>query len=73
MNPAVIQIDPKGVYDDDLLYLALGLSARTLARARRDCQLKFTRKGNRTFYLGEWVLDWLTAGAERKGVTDGSR
>ena len=31
MNPTVIQIDPKGVYDDDVLYMALGLSARTLA------------------------------------------
>jgi hypothetical protein len=56
-----IRIDPDGIYDDDLLYGELGVSAQTLARARREGDLRFTRKGKRVLYLGQWVLDWLQA------------
>jgi hypothetical protein len=66
-----ISINPAAFYDDDLLFSALELSAATLARARRDGRLRYTRQGRRTLYLGQWVLDWLAAEATpafRKGV-----
>jgi hypothetical protein len=56
-----IRIDPDGLYDDDLLYAALELSAATLARARRAGRLRYTRQGRRILYLGRWVMGWLTA------------
>lgn len=55
------QIDSTAVYDDGALALALGLSAAALAKGRRDGTLGYTRKGQRTLYLGQWVLDWLAA------------
>lgn len=55
-----IRIDPDALYDDDLLSDWLGIHPRALLRARRSGELRFTRRGNRTLYLGKWVLDWLT-------------
>ncbi len=52
-------IAPNGVYDDGVLVLGLGLTHATLARDRRGGLLRFTRKGKRTLYLGQWVLDWM--------------
>jgi hypothetical protein len=60
-------IDPNHVYDDGSLYMTLGLTPATLAQARRSGELKFTRKGKRTLYLGQWVLDWIRADSP-KGV-----
>ena len=60
-------IDPDAVYDDGSLALALGVTAAALAKGRRDGTLRHTRKGQRILYLGQWVLDWLRAGA-RQGV-----
>jgi hypothetical protein len=54
-----IQIDPVSIYDDTLLSTLLGVSAQTLARARRGGDLRYTRKGQRILYLGAWVLAWL--------------
>ena len=54
-----VSIAPDSVYDDGALYLALGLTPATLAQARRSGTLRFSRKGKRTFYLGQWILDWL--------------
>jgi hypothetical protein len=62
-----VSIAPDGIYDDGALYLALGLTPATLARARRSGELRFTRKGKRTLYIGQWVLDWIKADA-RQGV-----
>lgn len=56
-----VSIAPDAIYDDGALYLALGLTPATLAQARRSGGLRFTRKGNRTLYLGQWVLDWIKA------------
>ena len=39
----------------------LGLTLRTVARARRDGKLRFARQGHRILYLGQWVVDWLQA------------
>jgi hypothetical protein len=65
-----VSIAPDGIYDDGALYLALGLTPATLAQARRSGDLRFTRKGKRTLYLGQWVLDWIKAD-ERQGVAHG--
>lgn len=67
MNTDAILIDPDGIYDDGLLCGALGVSAQTLARARHDGQLRFSRKGKRILYLGRWVLDWLQVDTVRQG------
>jgi hypothetical protein len=47
------------LYDDALLRRALGLTEGTLAAARRSGALRHTRRGTRTLYKGEWVLEWL--------------
>jgi hypothetical protein len=62
-------IAPDGVYDDGALYLVLGLAPATLAQARRSGALRFTRKGRRTLYIGQWVLDWLKADSEGKTLS----
>jgi hypothetical protein len=56
-------IDPRAVYDDGAVLLTLDLPSATLARARRDGRLRFSRQGRRTLYLGQWLLDWLEADA----------
>jgi hypothetical protein len=56
-----VHIEPEAVYDDGSLYMVLGISPSTLARARREGRLKHTRKGKRVFYLGKWVAEWLAA------------
>lgn len=56
---AEVRIDPHAVFDDGALYQLLGLSSNTLAEARKAGTLRFTRKGNRTLYLGQWILNWL--------------
>lgn len=56
-----IPIDPGAVYDDGAVVLALDLPSATLARARREGRLRYSKRGKRTFYLGRWLLDWLTA------------
>jgi hypothetical protein len=71
-----VRFDPAGLYDDDALYASLELSAATMARARREGRLRYTRQGRRVLYLGQWLLDWLTADsalAAGKGLADGSR
>jgi hypothetical protein len=65
-------INPTGIYDDALLRDVLGVSGQTLARARRDGQLRFTQKGKRTLHLGSWVLAWLEADG-RQEAHDGTR
>jgi hypothetical protein len=56
-----VPIHDNAVYDDILLYSAMGVSSETLLRARRAGRLRFTRQGQRVLYLGRWVLDWLEA------------
>jgi hypothetical protein len=56
---AGIVLDPAAVFDDGALYCVLGISAATLARARRDGRLRYCRQGRRILYLGEWLTDWL--------------
>ena len=58
-----VSIQPNAVYGDGQLRLLLGLTSATLSRERREGRLRHVRKGHRTFYLGQWVLDWLESGA----------
>jgi hypothetical protein len=56
-----VLIEPTAVFDDGSLYQVFGLSATTLAAARRAGKLRYVRQGHRVLYLGAWVLDWLNA------------
>jgi hypothetical protein len=60
-----IHIDPGGIYDDISLCVALEVGAATLARARREGRLRYTRQGRRVLYLGTWILAWLEADARQ--------
>ena len=68
MTTEPVRIEPDSIYDDLLLYQALGISTATIAQARRSGELRHARKGNRTLYLGQLVLDWLKATAVGKEV-----
>ena len=48
------------------MVLALGLTHATLARARRDGDLRYARKGQRVLYLGRWVVEWISIDIEDK-------
>ena len=63
-----VSIAPDDVLDDGALYLALGLTPATLSQARRSGDLRFSRKGKRTFYLGQWVLDWIKADSQQEAT-----
>lgn len=52
-------IEPTAIYDDGAIALALDIRLATLARARREGKLRFTRKGQRVFYLGAWIIEWM--------------
>ena len=70
--PEPMILTPSAIYDDATLRLGLGLTSATLARARREGRLRFTRKGRRTLYRGQWVLDWLNdSDAQHRGVACG--
>jgi hypothetical protein len=59
VSPNAIHLDPDAIYDDDHLFVVLGVTARTLSKARQSQQLRFSRKGQRILYLGRWIFDWL--------------
>jgi hypothetical protein len=61
-----IQIIPDALYTDEALRLVLGLAESAIGRARRDGSLRCARRGSRNFYLGRWIMDWLTQ-AEASG------
>jgi hypothetical protein len=56
-------IDPRAVYDDGAVVMALDIPSSVLARARREGRLRYSRQGRRTLYLGQWLLDWIEADA----------
>jgi hypothetical protein len=70
MTHAGILIHPECFYDDEAVYTALGISQGTLARARRAGDLRFVRKGQRTLYLGRWLLAWLEVAEEEPANAD---
>ncbi len=59
-----LKIDPDALYDDGTLVLALGLTFKVLAAARRAGRLRYTRQGRRVLYLGSWLLAWLEDDAQ---------
>ena len=64
------KIDPTAVFDDGALHVLLGLTATSIAKARRTGNLRFSRKGQRILYLGQWVLDWIAAEGNESAVRD---
>ncbi len=52
-------VDATAIYDDGSLVASLGVSCTALSKARKAGRLRFTRQGQRTLYLGRWVLEWL--------------
>jgi hypothetical protein len=52
-------IDPRAVYREGELALALGVRLSALSRARREGRLRFKREGQALLILGQWVLDRL--------------
>jgi hypothetical protein len=64
-----ISIDPHAIYSDGAVSLALGIPLATLVRARREGQLRYTRKGRRVLYLGRWLLDWMESGRQPAEVS----
>lgn len=54
-----VQIAPTAIYDDGSIRNSLGISPAALAAGRRDGTLRYSRKGKRIFYLGQWLIDWL--------------
>jgi len=61
-----LQIDPHCVYTEGAVALALDLPLATLARARRERRLQFSRQGKRVLYLGKWLLAWLESDKQRE-------
>jgi hypothetical protein len=53
------RIESDAIYDDTLLYRELRITSAVLARARKSGELRYTRRGNRTLYLGQWIRNWL--------------
>jgi hypothetical protein len=70
--PVICKIDPEHIYDDGAVVLALDIPSSTLMKARREGSLRYTRKGRRVLYLGQWLLDWLSSDAKRKGAGNAS-
>ena len=66
-----VPIDPGAVYDDGAVVLALDIPSATLVRARREGRLRYTRQGRRVLYLGQWLLDWLSADTSSAGKKEG--
>ena len=64
-------IHPNAVYTDGEIRLALSLTSATLARARRERKLRFTRQGRQFLYRGQWLLDWLESEAARPAALGG--
>jgi hypothetical protein len=64
------KIEPFGIYSSDDLSKMLDVSPQTLAEARRSGALLFTRKGRKTLFLGQWVLDWLRNPCSEEEGTD---
>lgn len=54
-----VSIDPRAVYDNAAIDMQLNVSAAALRRARQSGELKYAKLGQRTLYLGQWILDWL--------------
>jgi hypothetical protein len=59
MPGSLLSIDPRAVYSEGALSLALEVPLATLLRARREGRLRYSRQGRRVLFLGQWIIDWL--------------
>lgn len=64
--PDCLPVDPNAVYTEGAISLALDIPLATLARARRDGRLRYTRQGPRVLVIGQWILEWLKEDAVRR-------
>lgn len=62
MRNRPFEIDPAAFYDRATLNRDCGFHFTAIERARKSGELRSTRRGGRTLFLGRWVFDWLTAG-----------
>lgn len=63
------KLDTGTVYSDGDIATILGVTHATLSRARRNGVLRAARLGKRWYYLGEWILEWISAAGvpQRRG------
>ena len=57
---APVRIEPEAWYTDPDLRLILRMPAKTLQRARRAGELRYTRRGITVWHRGTWVNQWLS-------------
>lgn len=62
------QIVPTAFYDDSTLVRQMGLTYGAIDRARKSGELRFTKRGGRTLFLGAWVQSWLACETQTVGV-----
>lgn len=62
--PQPFKIDPDGFYDEAVLLRVFRFKPAALDRARKTGRLRHTRAGGAVLYRGQWLLEWLTAGAD---------
>jgi hypothetical protein len=55
-------IDPHAVYDVAGARAALKLHRTTIRREVREGRLRVSCRAGKYYILGQWLLDWLTAG-----------
>ena len=58
-----ITIEPEAFYDDLMVANLLEVGRELLARARKDGDLRYVRKGKRILFKGSWLLAWLGSDA----------
>ncbi len=62
-----LHIDPDTIYTEGAIALALDIPQATLARARKEGRLRYTRQGHRILIRGTWLLAWIEADALDRG------
>ena len=64
-------ISPNEVFDREAAQQALDLSNSSLRREIRLGRLRCSKRGGRYYFLGSWILEWLSDGEirGRKEVT----
>jgi hypothetical protein len=67
-----LSIDPQGIYAENAVARALGIPLGTLREARRSRRLRFSRKGKRVLFLGQWLIDWMQddTASEQGGISN---
>lgn len=61
-----ITIEPNGWYTDSQARLLLDVPSATLIRARQLGRLRSSKAGRHVMYLGQWLIDWLSATVDNR-------